>query len=67
MERNLFRRVEVAFPVLDKKIRERILGHLQTYIADTAQSWLLQADGSYSQPVRDGGVAPQQKFLEEGG
>ncbi len=67
MERNLFRRVEVAFPVLDKKIRERILGHLHAYFADTAQSWLLQANGSYSQPLQDGSVAVQQKFLDDGG
>lgn len=67
MERNLFRRVEIAFPVLDKKIRERILGHLQTYLADTTQSWMLQANGSYSQPSRDGGVSVQQRYLDEGG
>lgn len=47
MERNLFRRVEVAFPLKDRKIRARVLEHLEAYVADTAQSWLLQPDGSY--------------------
>lgn len=47
MERNLFRRVEVAFPLKDKKLRARVLGDLEAYLADTAQSWLLQADGRY--------------------
>jgi polyphosphate kinase len=47
MERNLFRRVEVAFPVLDAKIRERVHKDLEAYIADRAQSWLLQPDGTY--------------------
>lgn len=47
MERNLFRRVEIAFPLKDKKLRARVLEHLEAYLADTAQSWLLQSDGSY--------------------
>ena len=47
MERNLIRRVEVAFPILDKKLRAQLTGQLLGYVADTAQSWLLQADGSY--------------------
>ena len=65
MERNLFRRVEIAFPVLDKKIRERIVEELQAYLADKAQSWLLQADGSYQKPRQGDGKPVQLKFLEE--
>ena len=53
MERNLFRRVEIAFPVLDTKLRKRILADLDRYLADTAQSWTLQADGSYASPDPD--------------
>jgi len=47
MERNLFRRVEVAFPVLQARLRQRIRADLDTYLADRANAWLLQADGSY--------------------
>ncbi|MEQ1440392.1 polyphosphate kinase 1 [Fontimonas sp. SYSU GA230001] len=65
MERNLFRRVEVAFPVLDRKIRERIVEHLNGYLADTAQSWLLQPDGSYRRAEADGSKGIQQRFMEE--
>ncbi|HVT34727.1 MAG TPA: polyphosphate kinase 1 [Nevskiaceae bacterium] len=65
MERNFFRRVEVAFPVLDKKLRERIVEHLNGYLADTAQSWLLQADGSYQRPEKIEGKAIQQRLMEE--
>jgi polyphosphate kinase len=56
MERNLFRRVEVAFPLKDRKIRGRVIEHLEAYVADTAQSWLLQSDGSYvrAEPSRRG-------------
>lgn len=47
MERNLFRRVEIAFPVKDKKLRERVIGDLTAYLNDLAQTWELQSDGSY--------------------
>jgi polyphosphate kinase len=66
MERNLFRRVEVAFPILDKKLRERVLEHLHAYLADTAQSWVLQADGTYQRPQSDGAKPVQLRFMEEG-
>jgi polyphosphate kinase len=47
MERNLLRRVEIAFPLNDRRIRETVMQQLDAYVADTAQSWLLQADGRY--------------------
>ncbi len=65
MERNLFKRVEVAFPVLDDRLRTRILSDLNGYLADTAQSWLLQSDGSYRRPDSQNGKPIQQKLMEE--
>jgi polyphosphate kinase len=66
MERNLFRRVEVAFPVQDKKIRERLIEQLQAYLDDTASSWLLQSDGTYQRaPSEAGAKSVQLKLLEE--
>jgi polyphosphate kinase len=48
MERNLFSRVEVCFPVLDPLLRERVLKEgLLPYLSDNTQSWQLQSDGSY--------------------
>jgi polyphosphate kinase len=64
MERNLFRRVEIAFPLLDKKIRERVIEHLQGYLNDDAETWTLHQDGTYSR-VRKGAKGMQQKLLEE--
>ena len=52
MERNFFRRVEVAFPVRREAHRERILRDLETYLRDDAQAWSLGRDGRY---VRAGG------------
>jgi polyphosphate kinase len=47
MERNFFRRVEIAFPVLDAKLRERVFSDLETYLADNTNAWELRPDGSY--------------------
>lgn len=48
MERNFFRRVEVAFPILESTLRARIVKEaLDTYLTDNTQAWLLQSDGSY--------------------
>lgn len=49
MTRNMFRRVEICFPISDKKIIERILGDLDVYLKDNSQAWLLQTDGQYHQ------------------
>ncbi|ROT98885.1 polyphosphate kinase 1 [Marinobacter sp. R17] len=49
MVRNLMNRVEVAFPVDDKELAERVRSDLETYLADNCQSWELQADGAYLQ------------------
>lgn len=68
MERNLFRRVEVAFPLKDRKIRARVLEHLEAYTADTAQSWVLQPDGTYVRaqtPAGSTGIPVQQRLMEE--
>jgi polyphosphate kinase len=48
MERNMFRRVEIAFPIEDSRLAERVLKEgLSIYLADNTQSWILQPDGSY--------------------
>jgi polyphosphate kinase len=48
MNRNLFRRVEVAFPVLDPELKQRVIDEgLKPYLKDNHKSWELDADGSY--------------------
>jgi polyphosphate kinase len=47
MERNLFRRVEIAFPVLDPALHASLRADLALYLADTQDAWLLQSDGKY--------------------
>jgi polyphosphate kinase len=52
MERNFFRRVEVAFPVRHPNQRERILRDLDLSLSDNCQAWKLLADGSYERIQR---------------
>lgn len=48
MERNLFRRVETAFPIEDRRMKQKVLQEgLLDYLADNTSSWVLQSDGSY--------------------
>jgi polyphosphate kinase len=53
MERNFFRRIEVAFPVLRAKLKTRIRADLDIYLEDNANAWLLQSDGSYVHATED--------------
>jgi polyphosphate kinase len=48
MERNFFRRVEIAFPVHQPQHRDRIVKDLETYLADNVNAWELRADGTYA-------------------
>ena len=49
MERNVFKRIELAFPILDKKIKKRVIHEgLRVYLTDNQQAWEMNADGSYS-------------------
>jgi len=48
MDRNFFRRVEVAFPIENKSLRERVIKEaLGFYLADNVQAWELTSDGNY--------------------
>ncbi|MBC7455312.1 MAG: polyphosphate kinase 1, partial [Massilia sp.] len=48
MTRNLFRRIEVAFPVLDKTLKRRVITEgLNTYLKENANAWELEPDGNY--------------------
>ncbi|NBU25343.1 MAG: polyphosphate kinase 1, partial [Gammaproteobacteria bacterium] len=63
MDRNFFRRVEIAFPIRREKYRQRILRDLEAYLRDDTQAWLLDARGRYTRAARGGG-APRCAQLE---
>jgi polyphosphate kinase len=48
MNRNMVRRIEIAWPVKDEALRDRIMAEcLGNYLADTQDTWELQPDGRY--------------------
>jgi polyphosphate kinase len=65
MERNFFRRIEVAFPIERTQHRDRIVADLSTYLADNTQAWELRADGTYERvtPNQAPAVSAQSALL----
>ena len=48
MERNFFRRIEACVPILDPKLKIRVIKEgLKSYLADNCQAWTMNADGEY--------------------
>jgi polyphosphate kinase len=48
MNRNMLRRIELAWPVTDAALRHRIMDEcLSAYLHDSKDAWLLQPDGRY--------------------
>ncbi len=47
MDRNVFRRVEIAYPILDSESKARLIGDLDLYLSDNTNAWQLLPDGSY--------------------
>jgi len=67
MERNLFNRVEIAYPILDREAMNRIIKELGIYLADNTHAWILNQDGTYRhlQPGDDTPASAQEILLEQ--
>jgi polyphosphate kinase len=66
MGRNLFRRIEIAWPVLEPKLARRVFNEgLKPYLDETMEAWKLGSDGRYRAPRRpNGGTCAQQELLD---
>jgi polyphosphate kinase len=48
MDRNFFKRIELAFPLLDPKLKKRVITEgLKFYLADNQQGWEMNSQGTY--------------------
>jgi polyphosphate kinase len=67
MQRNLYERVEVIFPLKDPQLCQRVCNDiLPSYLADTRKARILAPDGTYSRPraVRNGhGFSVQEHLM----
>ena len=63
MGRNMFRRIELAWPVRDVRMRQRVIDEcLVPYLHDTRDAWDLQSDGSYHRAGSEG-ISAQQALM----
>ncbi len=48
MDRNFFRRIELCFPVLDDRLKKRVINEgLKPYLRDNCQAWEMDQNGDY--------------------
>lgn len=67
MPRNLDRRVEIVFPVLEEELKKKAYHVLEVELADTVKARILQADGNYERIDKRGKVLinSQKQFCDE--
>jgi polyphosphate kinase len=68
MGRNLHRRVEVAFPVRDRRLKARVLSEgIAVHLRDNVMAWLMDADGHYTRRKPRGArrIVSQHTLLEK--
>ncbi|MBS1177536.1 MAG: polyphosphate kinase [Proteobacteria bacterium] len=63
MTRNMLGRIEVAWPVRDAAMRQRVIDEcLVPYLHDTLDAWTLSADGQYCR-VGEKGISAQKALM----
>jgi polyphosphate kinase len=66
MRRNLLKRLEIMFPILDANFKKRLIDILNTYFADNVKARRLLSDGTYALVERAGPrVRAQAKFHKD--
>ncbi|TXI99770.1 MAG: hypothetical protein E6Q32_07645, partial [Neisseriales bacterium] len=64
MKRNFFKRVETCIPILNSRIKRRVIDEsLKLYIQDNVNSWQMDADGNYHKVPIVGKRVAAQEFL----
>ena len=65
MDRNLFRRIEVAFPILDPELKQKVINEGLNELLKDVSSWNMNADGLYKQSTSSSNVklSAQQNLL----
>ena len=64
MSRNMLGRIEVAWPVRDAALRQRVIDEgLVPYLYDERDAWELQRDGSYRR-VAESGISAQEALMQ---
>jgi polyphosphate kinase len=65
MSRNMVRRVEIAWPILDAQMQTRIMQEcIEPYLQDTEDSWLLTSNGEYRQATKTTAHSAQNTLIK---
>jgi polyphosphate kinase len=65
MERNLYNRIEIMFPIYDEECKKRIKNEvIKNFLKDNCNAWEMQSDGSYK-PITHGNYSAQEKLIEQ--
>ncbi|HBP6860424.1 polyphosphate kinase 1 [Legionella pneumophila] len=63
MERNLYNRIEIMFPIYDEECKKRIKNEIiKNYLKDNNNVWEMQSDGTYKHIIQSGNCA-QEKLI----
>jgi len=68
MDRNFFRRIEACFPLLDAKLKKRVVDEgLKSYLKDNVQAWEMDCNGFWHRktPGRGAATCAQSLLLQE--
>lgn len=64
MERNLYHRIEIMFPILAQDSRKRIKHEIvKNYLNDNSNAWEMQSDGTYKQ-LTNATLCAQEKLIQ---
>ena len=65
MDRNLFRRIEIAFPILDPELKQKVINEGLNELLKDVSSWNMNADGLYKQSASASNIklSGQQNLL----
>ncbi len=66
MYRNFFKRIEVCFPILDPKVKRRVIKEgLEIYLKDNLNAWEMTSAGTYHlRPKRGTPLSAQQSLMQ---
>ena len=63
MDRNLFRRIEIAFPIEAPELLARVADDLKLYLEDDMQAWVLDTEGFYSRADGEKKLSAQARLM----
>ena len=68
MDRNFFRRVEIAVPIINTKLKRRVFREgLSVHFTEGSNNWKMRKDGSYvtRRQVNDINLSSQERLLKQ--